>query len=415
MISIPNRWKQIVPICIAAALLLAGCSTAGETDADVEEFLGVQLESSAGEMTAQDALKKAEDFVNAAAPDQFLLALDGEETTQIGSQQLYLIRLTTKDGGASYDPSLAVDAASGILYSSYADGTLKPAAEDECWKNITEIAGLTPEEQQNLAEASSYASEVLAEGTADFVLTLKTGQYVYADGNAVYIGYGGDVHQTLFHDGNETVVIDETTLLAKDMNFDGYEDILLATTSGTVNSYYYLWLCDPAEGNFVAYPGFEELSAPTPNPETERVSTYERGNAADYTQGVWKWDDSGMLTQVSSYQVATDEDGNVTISSTDEAGEATSFTVTSEEYTTVNELMSGALVDFCISRYGGSEQRSFTFEGMADVTDISCYSVVMTEGGTPAVRMYIDESKTYMVMLDEDCDGTPEETVNINE
>ena len=115
MISIPNRWKQIVPICIAAALLLAGCSTAGETDADVEEFLGVQLESSAGEMTAQDALKKAEDFVNAAAPDQFLLALDGEETTQIGSQQLYLIRLTTKDGGASYDPSLAVDAAGGIL------------------------------------------------------------------------------------------------------------------------------------------------------------------------------------------------------------------------------------------------------------------------------------------------------------
>ena len=105
MISIPNRWKQIVPICIAAALLLAGCSTAGETDADVEEFLGVQLESSAGEMTAQDALKKAEDFVNAAAPDQFLLALGGEETTQIGSQQLYLIRLTTKDGGASYDPS----------------------------------------------------------------------------------------------------------------------------------------------------------------------------------------------------------------------------------------------------------------------------------------------------------------------
>ena len=74
----------------------------------------------------------------------------------------------------------------------------------------------------------------------------------------------------------------------------------------------------PAEGNFVAYPGFEELSAPTPNPETERVSTYERGNAADYTQGVWKWDDSGMLTQVSTYQVATDEDGNVTISSTDE-------------------------------------------------------------------------------------------------
>ena len=126
---------------------------------------------------------------------------------------------------------------------------------------------------------------------------------------------------------------------------------------------------------------FEDLAAPTPNPETERISTYERGNASDYSQGVWKWDDSGTLTQVSSYQVATDEDGNVTISSTDESGNSSEFTVTSEEYTTVNELMSGTLVDYCISRYGGSEQRSFTFEGMADVTDVSCYSVLMTEGG----------------------------------
>ena len=50
----------------------------GETDADVEEFLGVQLESSAGEMTAQDALKKAEDFVNAAAPTSSCLHWTGK-------------------------------------------------------------------------------------------------------------------------------------------------------------------------------------------------------------------------------------------------------------------------------------------------------------------------------------------------
>ena len=253
MISIRNKWKQVVPVCIAAALLLTGCSTAGETDADVEEFLGVQLQSSTSELTAQDALKKAEDFVNAAAPDQFQLSLSSEEPQLIGDQQVYLIQLTTQSGGAAYEPFLAVDAGSGILYSYYSDGTLKPATEDETWENITEVASLTPEEQQNLAEAGSYASEVLSAGTADFVLTLKTGQYVYADANAVYVGYGG------------------------------------------------------------------------------------------------------------------------------------------------------------------SEQRSFTFEGMADVTDVSCYSVLMTEGGAPAVRLYVDESKTYMVMLDEDCDGTPEETVNINE
>ena len=39
----------------------------------------------------------------------------------------------------------------------------------------------------------------------------------------------------------------------------------------------------------------------------------------------------------------------------------------------------------------------------------------MSEDGEPAVRLFIDESATYMVMLDEDCDGTPEETVNMQE
>lgn len=80
-----------------------------------------------------------------------------------------------------------------------------------------------------------------------------------------------------------------------------------------------------------------------------------------------------------------------------------------------SELMSGSLIDFCISRYGSSEQRSFIFEGIETVSDVSCYSIMMTESGVGKVRLYVDARKTYMVMLDEDCDGTPEETVNIND
>ena len=89
--------------------------------------------------------------------------------------------------------------------------------------------------------------------------------------------------------------------------------------------------------------------------------------------------------------------------------------MTADEYAAATELMSGSVVDFCISRYGGSESRTFTFEGMQTVTDVSCYSILMSEDGEPAVRLFIDESATYMVMLDEDCDGTPEETVNMQE
>lgn len=395
------------------AVAFTGCSSAGETGAEVQSLRGeIQAESSEPAITPEQALEKAQSYMESIAPGIFTVSLDDGGTLQQEDRTYYLFKLVIN--GAAYDPSLAVGTENGILYSCYSDGRLVPAAEDDCWTNFdASIAAMTPEEQQNLSEAESYASEVVEEGTADFVLSMKTGRYVYADENAIYIGYEGETYQTLFHDGIEGIIPDETTLLARDVNFDGNDDILLMYTAGTVNSYYYLWLFDPAEGTFYPCQDFSQLSSPTISASTQRITTYQRDSAVNFVQEVWKWDDTGMLEKVTSYAVSEDENQQVTITSLDESGTESSFTVTEEEYNTATDLMNGALVDFCISRYGGSEKRSFSFEGMETVQGTSCYSILMREGGEAAVRIFVDESKTYMAMLDSDCDGTPEETVNM--
>ncbi len=394
-----------------AAVTLTACSTAGETGAEVESMRGtIQAEGSEPAYTAEQALEKAQTFMDSVAADVFSVSLVSGELQTVGEREVYL--LTLKLSGSVYEPSLAVDGSSGILYSYYADGTLTPAAEDPLWTNFdSSQTAMTPEQQQNLAEAEGFAAEVVEEGTADFVLSMKTGRYAYADNNAVYIGYEGEVYQTLFHDGLNGLTPDETTLLARDVNFDGNDDILLMCSSGTVNTYYYLWLFDPAEGTFVACPNFDRLSSPTLNTSTQQITTYQRDSAVNFTQEVWKWDDTGSLTRVSSYAVAEDENSQVTVTAVDETGAETGFTVSEEEYLTANQLMDETLVDFAISRFGGSENRSFVFEGIQTVEETRCYSFMMREDGADSLRIFVDENDNRMAMLDADCDGTPEETV----
>ncbi|MDY2712460.1 MAG: hypothetical protein SOV73_03905 [Candidatus Faecivivens sp.] len=417
LFTIHSPERKFAAAVLASALLLTGCSQAGETDSDVEEIRGPAV-SAQTSLTPEEAFTRAETFLQNAASGTFRASLMSDELQEIDGLSVYTILVETGEGdeAIAFEPALAVDPESGVLYSYYPDGTLTPASEDSIWNNISTQESLTPEQQQNLAQAAQYASQISEDGTADFVLTLKTGQYAYADSQALYIGYNGEIQQTLFHDGNEGIVPDASTLLARDMNFDGYEDILLCASSGNVNTYYYLWLYDPAEGNFVAYPGFEQYSAPTPNADTQQITTYERGSAIDYTQASYVWDDTGSLVRAGEYKVESDGSGNVNVTYQESEGDSeNSFTVTEEEYAAASELMSGSLIDFCISRYGSSEQRSFIFEGIETVSDVSCYSIMMTESGVGKVRLYVDARKTYMVMLDEDCDGTPEETVNIND
>ena len=412
-----NRRLAFVLFSALLALSISGCSKAGETDADIEQYVGIDL-SESSVMTSSEALEKAVEFVEAAKPNTFTLSLMSEELQEIDGYKVYTIQLTTGGGEneTAFEPALAVDPENGIIYSYYPDGTLTLASDDEIWSSLNSgDDSVTPEEQQNLLEASQYADEITEAGTAEYVLTLKTGQYAYADDQALYIGYEGEIQQTLFHNGNEGVSIGPLTLIAKDMNFDGYEDIMLCSSSGMVNNYYYLWLYDEAEGNFVAYSGFENLSSPTANSETKQITTYERGSAVDYLQEVWEWNSEGTLTRVSESKVESDTDGNVTITTQKDGSEEESFTVTSDQYQTASELTTGTLVDFCITKYGDSDQRSFIFEGMETVSDVTCYSIIMTESDESKVRFYVDSEKTYMVMLDSDLDGTPEETININD
>ena len=141
-----------------SAVVFAGCSSAGETGAEVEALRGEkQTESSTPALEAEQALEKAQNFMETVAPGVFTVSLDDSGALEKDGRTYYLLKLVLN--GAAYEPALAVDMANGILYSCYADGSLVPAAEDEYWTNFDpSLASMTPEEQQNLAEAESFAS-----------------------------------------------------------------------------------------------------------------------------------------------------------------------------------------------------------------------------------------------------------------
>jgi len=404
-------------LALIGLFALAGCSTAGETDAEIEALRGEIIpEAAAPAISAEEALEKGEDFMNDIAPDAFYVTIHNSNPQEVGDKQVYLMTLTLTEGAgaAVYEPALAMDAESGILYSHYADGTLIPAADDVHWDEFDlSYAILTPEEQESITEAELYAAELTAEGEAGFVLTMKTGRYAYADENAVYVGYEGDIYQTLFHDGYEGSQPDETGLLARDVNFDGAEDLLLCKSKAAGNGYYYLWLFDPAEGTYIRYPDFEQLCTPSLNPDTGIITTAMRDGEVSYANEVWRWDESGTLIRESRHAVEQEESGKITVSSTDSDGTEASFTVTREEYDSATELMSGKLVDFALIRFGGSETRTFTFEGLAEKDHLDCYSILMNEGGEPITRLYIDQQTEQTVMVDADRDGAHEETLDI--
>lgn len=110
------------------------------------------------------------------------------------------------------------------------------------------------------------------------------------------------------HDMSPVRTNDEIFIGVADINFDGYNDLLLATSRGAANTYADYWLFVPSkqEFNYLGnYPIF------TIDSGQHRLSTYERGGyggmiyQANYYRFV-----NGVLTLVESdKQEATDQEG----------------------------------------------------------------------------------------------------------
>ena len=64
----------------------------------------------------------------------------------------------------------------------------------------------------------------------------------------------------------------------KDMNFDGFLDLLLAEgPQGTGGASYDVWLYNSKSGTFQYDPQFAELTEPTPDSSTRMITSFYRG------------------------------------------------------------------------------------------------------------------------------------------
>ena len=125
-----KKMKRMMGIFAALAVLaLGGCSDAGETSAEIEEIRGPEsAASSETALTGDDAVSRAETFIEGIAPGVFGVSLRNPEPEEIDGTAVYVMNLQV-DGNldaASYEPTLAVDASSGVIYSYYQDGDADP-------------------------------------------------------------------------------------------------------------------------------------------------------------------------------------------------------------------------------------------------------------------------------------------------
>ncbi|HEY5707438.1 MAG TPA: hypothetical protein VIS96_17910 [Terrimicrobiaceae bacterium] len=110
------------------------------------------------------------------------------------------------------------------------------------------------------------------------------------------------------HDMTPVKRDDKVVIGTADINFDGYNDLLFATSRGIANSYADYWLFAPSTQEFKYLGNYPIFALDSRN---HRLSTYERGGHAGmiYQSKHYRFID-GVLTLVESEtQEATEQDG----------------------------------------------------------------------------------------------------------
>ena len=115
LFTIHSPERKFAATVLASALLLTGCSQAGETDSDVEEIRGPAV-SAQTLLTPEEAFTRAENFLQNAASGTFRASLMSDELQEIDGLSVYTILVETGEGdeAIAFEPALAVDPESGV-------------------------------------------------------------------------------------------------------------------------------------------------------------------------------------------------------------------------------------------------------------------------------------------------------------
>ncbi len=142
--------------------------------------------------------------------------------------------------------------------------------------------------------------------------TVEGTRFISIDALEIYES-GTGLRLQSFHDITAKTPTDGVML--KDINFDGYMDIMLtAETSGGPNIKYLYWLYTPQTDLFTYHPNLtDHLISPVFDANTQRAHSYERLSAEQAIESIYQWEPANRLVLVQRNQVTFTDDTSETL------------------------------------------------------------------------------------------------------
>jgi hypothetical protein len=133
----------------------------------------------------------------------------------------------------------------------------------------------------------------------------------------IEIRSAGRLVQTIQFEGEDAPIVQapwKEAVSLRDVDCDGYKDLLVRTTVGIHgDAWYHLYRFNPAQGKFVAYPRFSDLPLEKVDCRNKQITTYVNSGAAGcaYESGIYRWV-NGELSPVRIETQEPTEDGGFT-------------------------------------------------------------------------------------------------------
>ena len=187
-----------------------------------------------------------------------------------------------------------------------------------------DTVGVTIVNEKNTLEASEDSN--LSSGS-----TVKL-NYTYEDlGGTICVYEDGQVYQELTVPDwqiSETLGKNYNYLAVKDVNFDGYEDLVYMHTLGEINAYYYAFLYHSESNTFEACPEYVEMANPELSPDEKMIVATDRTGAYTYVVTSYSWDGYTLVQEECLEVGVGDESGIYT--QPEYTGEVTEDTISGE-------------------------------------------------------------------------------------
>jgi hypothetical protein len=111
-------------------------------------------------------------------------------------------------------------------------------------------------------------------------------------------------HQTLQVSGMDALsVLNKCSVRAQDIDFDGYNDLVVDVRAGAANTYAQYWRYDPAAGSFVSLGEYPEFRLDAPH---KRLKTYERNGSGglEYESREYAFEQGKLVLEKQETQTA---------------------------------------------------------------------------------------------------------------